>query len=104
MSHLLAATPRVPIETDALSSRLSMLTLLAVGLQMHASAADHDRGALVGTWHLVRYVDTPEGGTSIQPFRNLTGRPVYIHRRRACRNQHHAQSARDHGGGDRPGS
>jgi hypothetical protein len=48
--------------------QLSMLVLLAVGLQMHASAADHDRGALVGSWRLVRYVDTPEGGTSIQPF------------------------------------
>jgi hypothetical protein len=48
--------------------RLCMLVLLAGGLQMHASAADDDRGALVGTWRLLRYVDTPEGGTSIQPF------------------------------------
>ena len=48
--------------------QLGMLVLLGVNLQMPASAADHDRGTLVGTWRLVRYVDTPEGSMSIQPF------------------------------------
>lgn len=47
---------------------LSALVLLGVGLQMPASTADHDLGTLVGTWRLVRYVDTPDGGTSIQAF------------------------------------
>ena len=47
---------------------LSALVLLGVGLQMPVSAADHDPGALVGTWRLVRYIDTPENGTSIQAF------------------------------------
>ena len=50
--------------------RASLPVLLAIFPQMRASAADHDLGALVGTWHLVRYVDTPEGGTPVQPFGN----------------------------------
>src|SRR5437763_874545 len=73
----------------ALSSGLFCWSCLPIFPQMRASAADHDVGALVGTWRLVQYVDTPEGGYAGSAIRKLTGRPVSIHRGRKCLYQHH---------------
>ena len=51
-----------------LSVLLAAFVLLGDGFQTSAWAADHDRGLLVGTWHLVTFVDTPETGAPIQAF------------------------------------
>jgi len=44
------------------------IVLLGFGLLTTAAAADRGRNSLVGTWRLVRYVDTPEGGVPIQAY------------------------------------
>lgn len=67
MTNCLSALPKRQLARHVVIG-VSASVLLGVGLKMPASAADHDPGALVGTWHLVRYVDTPEGGTSIQAY------------------------------------
>jgi hypothetical protein len=44
------------------------MVLLGFGLLTTAAAADRGGERLVGTWRLVRYIDTPEGGAPIQAF------------------------------------
>ena len=47
---------------------LCEIGLSIVGFLTCAVGADRERNPLVGTWHLVRYVDTPEGGAPIQAY------------------------------------
>jgi Lipocalin-like domain len=47
---------------------LWVLGLSIIGFMTCAVGADHNRNPLVGTWHLVRYIDTPEGSVPIQAY------------------------------------
>ena len=47
---------------------LVLLALVCIGSTVCASAAGRDADMLVGAWHLVRYVDTPEGAAPIYAF------------------------------------
>ena len=47
---------------------LCVLGLSSIGLLTCAVGADRNRNPLVGTWHLVRYIDTPEGSAPIQAY------------------------------------
>jgi Lipocalin-like domain len=42
--------------------------IACMGLSVHARASDQDRQSLVGTWHLVSYLDTPDTGVPVQAF------------------------------------
>lgn len=44
------------------------LAVPALCAQSPAAGADPGPDTLVGTWHLVRYVDTPEGGAPVQAY------------------------------------
>jgi hypothetical protein len=50
--------------------RLCAIALSAQCIAMSAFGADRSANSLVGTWHLVQYVDTPDGGTAIHAFGN----------------------------------
>src|SRR5580693_7626679 len=47
---------------------LGVIGLSMLGFLTCAVGADRDRNPLVGTWHLVRYIDTPQGSAPIQAF------------------------------------
>jgi Lipocalin-like domain len=47
---------------------LCVLGLSIIGFLTCAVGADRDRNPLVGTWHLVSYIDTPEGSAPIQAY------------------------------------
>ena len=49
-------------------AKLCVLLLPVLCLPMNAFAKERNFDSLVGTWRLVRYVDTPEGGAPIQAF------------------------------------
>src|ERR1700675_4311430 len=58
--------------THSLAARLvfkfCVFVLPAWCFAITASGEDRNAHSLVGTWHLVRYIDTPEGGAPIQAY------------------------------------
>src|SRR5450631_1179376 len=47
---------------------LCVLGLSIIGFLTCAVGADRNRNPLLGTWHLVRYIHTPEGSAPIQAY------------------------------------
>jgi len=62
------STCRTRAFAASLVSQLCLLLLSVSCLPITAFSKDRNSDSLVGTWHLVRYVDTPEGGAPIQAF------------------------------------
>jgi hypothetical protein len=54
--------------TRRLALPIGVIELSMMGFLTCAVGTDRDRNPLVGTWHLVRYIDTPEGSAPIQAF------------------------------------
>jgi Lipocalin-like domain len=48
--------------------KFCVFVLPALCFAITASGEDRNAHSLVGTWHLVRYIDTPEGGAPIQAY------------------------------------
>jgi hypothetical protein len=57
-----------PAMTARLVLKVGVLGLSVAYLPFAAFGKDRNSDSLVGTWHLVRYVDTPEGGEPIYAY------------------------------------